>query len=271
MLRDIILKFSLSLEAKKIDSAMNDNSVIEKAEQNTIYSVSIVPEKTSISMQEQVRGRKVVTFDSDGVLILPSEFQAKKTIMSQAEENTEGDHNSIVEIENLLGGKNIGSQEEICAHRGKEMNSEIEIKELPDLSTTFKEVQLIGTLPIGQFFILDMRSLLYFLGNDIYVQFSLVIPKSIHIDSKLRDMLYNYVAMRHMKIKVDKIERTNFKAIDNGFDISYCTSASKIEITEPESDSDSAIDVEKNQKISEDIKTDVSNKKECDSKTSGYW
>lgn len=137
MLRDIVLKYSSSLEAKKIDSGTSNNSVIVKAEHNTIYSESIVPEETSMIMQEHVKRDDVATFDFNGVLVLPSEFQTK-TIAKQVEEKTEDDQNSVTETENLFGGKNIESLE-LSAHR-KEMCSVTQIIELPDFFTMFKEV-----------------------------------------------------------------------------------------------------------------------------------
>ena len=108
-------------------------------------------------------------------------------------------------------------------------------------SNELKEVRITNTLPISQFnqvFILDKSgdyprsSQLYVLGNNIFVNSTLCVPKSINAFSQLSDMFYDNFATRNMKLMTDKIKESDFDGIKYASELSNNASSSKVQIAE---------------------------------------
>ena len=123
-------------------------------------------------------------------------------------------------------------------------------------------------------FILDKSSdyprssRLYVLGNNVFVNSTLSVPKLIYAFSQLRDMFYDNFATINMKLITNKIKESDFNGIKYASELPNNASSSKVRIAELESNLGSVKTSDKNLKISKDKKTDVSNVKECNSEVS---
>jgi hypothetical protein len=207
----------VSLKENKIDSDMNDNSVIERAKENNTCSDSIILEDTHLAMQEHEEESEVAAINPDNAIAVTlddlSKDRQREIERELEEERQESQQRKLVGLQKTKNGviKKVAASDH-SASPSTEVSKSLS-------STKFKEVQIANTLPISQFnqvFILDKSSdyprssRLYVLGNYIFVNSTLSVPKSIYAFSQLRDMFHDNFATRNMKLITDKIKESDF-------------------------------------------------------------
>ena len=196
---------------------MNDNSVIERAEENNTCSDSIILEDIHLAMQEHEEESKAAAIDPDNGFVFTlddlSEDGRREIERELEEERQESLQRKLVRLQNT---RNVIVTKVATSDHSASPSTEVS-KSLS--SNELKEVRITNTLPISQFnqvFILDKSgdyprsSLLYLLGNNIFVNSTLCVPKSINAFSQLSDMFYDNFATRDMKLITGKIKESDF-------------------------------------------------------------
>jgi len=112
-----------SLKENKIDSDMNDNSVIEKAEENNTYSDSIILEDTHLAMQEHEEESEAAAIDPDNAIAVTlddlSEDRRREIERELKEERQESLQRKLVGLQKTRNGvvKNVAASDHSASPR----------------------------------------------------------------------------------------------------------------------------------------------------------